>query len=87
MNAPPPPDDAEPEPSLADAPPPPSGAPGPLAFELREDSDLGPLDEPAASSAVDEAAVPSDETEEFTPPWAEEDGDVEDDDDTAEHGR
>jgi hypothetical protein len=51
---------AAPEPALADAPPPPSESPGSLAFELHE-PDLGPMDEPAAPSAVDEAAVPADD--------------------------
>jgi len=86
---PPPPEEAAPEPSLADAPPPPPDATagddtGPVAFELRDDdAELGPLDEPAASSAVDEAAVPIGETGGFTPSFA----DDEDEDDTVERPR
>lgn len=68
--APPPPPEAAPEPSLADAPPPPSEEPGPLAFELEDDAELGPMDEPAAPRAVDEAAGPGDRTVEWTPPFA-----------------
>jgi cell division septum initiation protein DivIVA len=65
---PPPPDQAAPEPSLADAPPPPSESPGALAFELRDEPELGPLDEPAAGAAVEEAAVPQGDTVEFPRP-------------------
>lgn len=85
---PPPPAPAEtaPEPSLADAPPPPSEAPGPLAFELQDDAELGPMDEPAAQPAVDEAAVPTGETVELAPPFADGAGPA-DDDDTAERPR
>lgn len=80
---PPPPAEASPEPSLADAPPPESDDFGPVAFELEGDAELGPMDEPAASSAVDEAAVPADETVESTPPF----GQDEDEDDTVERPR
>jgi cell division septum initiation protein DivIVA len=86
---PPPPTDSAPEPSLADAPPPP-GVPeeaddlGPVAFELQDDeAELGPMDEPAASAAIDEAAVPTGETAEFTPAFE----DDADEDDTAERPR
>jgi cell division septum initiation protein DivIVA len=85
--APPPPTEAAPEPSLADAPPPPSEAPGPLAFELQDDAELGPMDEPAAPSAVDEAGVPDGNTVEWTPPFANGQGPDADDDDTAERPR
>jgi DivIVA domain-containing protein len=60
-DTPPPPAEAAPEPALRNAPPPPSEEPGPLAFELQEDAELGPMDEPAAPNAVDEASVPVDE--------------------------
>lgn len=62
---PPPPAEADtaPEPALSDAPPPPSEAPGPLAFELRDEAELGPMDEPAAQPAIDEAAVPVDDAD------------------------
>jgi hypothetical protein len=79
---PPPPAEASPEPTLAGAPPP-SDDFGPVAFELEGDAELGPMDEPAASSAVDEAAVPTGETVEFTPPFAQD----EDEDDTFERPR
>jgi cell division septum initiation protein DivIVA len=89
---PPPPAEAAPEPSLADAPPPPvapeeAGDLGPVAFELRDDdAEFGPMDEPAAQAAVDEAAVPTGETVEFTPEF-DDDADDADDDDTAERPR
>jgi DivIVA domain-containing protein len=84
---PPPPAEAAPEPALADAPPPPSEEPGPLAFELQDDAELGPLDEPAARPAVDEAAVPDGSTVEWTPPFANGQAPAPDDDDTAERPR
>jgi hypothetical protein len=83
---PPPPAEAAPEPSLADAPPPLQEEDdlGPVAFELQDDdTELGPMDEPAAQAAVDEAAVPTGETVEFTPSF-DDDGD---EDDTAERPR
>jgi DivIVA domain-containing protein len=84
---PPPPPDAAPDPELADAPPPPSETPGPLAFELHDDSELGPMDEPAAPRAVDEAAVPDGGTQEWTPPFVHGHQPAEDDDDTLERPR
>ena len=87
---PPPPAASAPEPSLADAPPPPPASRedeedlGPVAFELQDDdAELGPMDEPAAQAAVDEAAVPTGETAEFTPAF----DDDADEDDTAERPR
>jgi cell division septum initiation protein DivIVA len=83
---PPPPVEAAPEPSLAGAPPPMQEEEdlGPVAFELQDDeAELGPLDEPAAQAAVDEAAVPTGETAEFTPAF----DDDADEDDTAERPR
>ena len=57
---------------------------GPVAFELQEDdAELGPMDEPAAHAAIDEAAVPAGDTAAFTPAW----DDDADEDDTAEHPR
>jgi cell division septum initiation protein DivIVA len=84
---PPPPSETAPEPSLADAPPPPSEEPGPLAFELQDDAELGPMDEPAAPRAVEEAAVPGGQTVEWTPPFANGQDPDADDDDTAERLR
>ena len=84
---PPPPDDADPEPELADAPPPPSEEPGPLAFELQEDAELGPMDEPAAPRAVAESGVPDGATVEWTPPFAGGDDAGADEDETAERAR
>jgi hypothetical protein len=83
---PPHPAGAAPEPSLADAPPPLQDEDdlGPVAFELQDDdAELGPMDEPAAPAAVDEAAVPTGETVEFTPAFE----DDADEDDTAERPR
>ena len=87
---PPPPAASAPEPSLAGAPPPPPAVRedeedlGPVAFELQDDeAELGPMDEPAAQAAVDEAAVPTGETVESTPAF----DDDADDDDTAERPR
>jgi hypothetical protein len=57
---------------------------GPVAFELQDDdAELGPMDEPAAPAAIDEAAVPTGETVEFTPAF----DDDADEDDTAERPR
>ena len=85
--APPPPADSAPEPSLAHAPPPPSEEPGPIAFELQDDADLGPMDEPAAPRAVEESAVPAGSTVEWTPPFANGQDPGADDEDTAERPR
>jgi cell division septum initiation protein DivIVA len=83
---PPPPAETAPEPSLADAPPPMPDEDdfGPVAFELQDDdAELGPMDEPAAPAAIDEAAVPTGETAEFAPAFE----DDADDDPTAERPR
>jgi uncharacterized protein with HEPN domain len=67
---PPPPEDADPEPMLADAPPPlAEDAAGPLAFE--EEPPLGAMDEPAAPVAEEDSGA----TQPFDPvsDWEEED--------------
>jgi hypothetical protein len=73
---PPPPDDAEAEPALADAPPPhPEDAAGPVAFD--DEPAFGPLDEPAAPAAEEDLHTESDPgaTQPFDPvaDWEEED--------------
>jgi hypothetical protein len=78
---PPPPEEAEAEPALADAPPPlPEDAAGPVAFE--DEPPLGPLDEPAAPVAEEDLHTEVDPgaTQPFDPvaDWEEEDAAAED---------